>query len=93
MLSTRQHRALALAEGVGNAVEHDGGAWHLFRERRSAAIRPAREKPAVPTLIRLIVVLCVLAGLGYGALWALANWVEPKAREITFTVPPDRIGK
>lgn len=47
----------------------------------------------MPTLIRLIVVLCVLAGLGYGALWALANWVEPKAREITFTVPPDRIGK
>ncbi|WP_454915620.1 hypothetical protein [Xanthobacter sediminis] len=47
----------------------------------------------MPTLIRLIVVLCVLAGLGYGALWALANYVEPKVREITFTVPPDRIGK
>lgn len=49
--------------------------------------------PAVPTLIRLIVVLGILVGLGYGALWVLANQVQPKEREITFTVPPDRIGK
>ncbi|MFG1479968.1 hypothetical protein V5F53_15110 [Xanthobacter sp. V4C-4] len=47
----------------------------------------------MPTLIRLIVVLGILVGLGYAGLWALANMVEPKPREITFTVPPDRIGK
>jgi len=47
----------------------------------------------VPTLIRLIVVLLVLTGLGYAGLWALANLVEPQPREITFTVPQERLGK
>lgn len=47
----------------------------------------------MPTLFRLIVVLAVLAGLGYGALWLLANKIEPQSREISFTVPPERIGK
>ncbi|MGR7996155.1 MULTISPECIES: hypothetical protein [unclassified Xanthobacter] len=47
----------------------------------------------MPTLFRLIVVLAILAGLGYGALWALATMVEPQPRDISFTVPPERIGK
>lgn len=47
----------------------------------------------MPTLMRLIVVLAVLGGLGYGGLWALANLVHPQEREISFTVAADRIGK
>ncbi|MFS8039292.1 hypothetical protein ACI7BZ_20420 [Xanthobacter sp. AM11] len=47
----------------------------------------------MPTLIRLLLVLAVLAGMGYAALWALATRVEPQEREITFTVPQERIGK
>ena len=45
----------------------------------------------MPTLIRIIVVLALLFGAGYGALWALANWVEPHEREITVTVQPERL--
>lgn len=45
----------------------------------------------MPTLIRIILVLALLFGAGYAALWALANWVEPQEREITLTVQPERM--
>lgn len=47
----------------------------------------------MPTLIRLLVVLGILAGLAYAGLWVLATKVEPQPREISFTVPQERIGK
>jgi len=31
----------------------------------------------MPTLIRLLVVLAILAGLGFAAMFALANLVQP----------------
>jgi hypothetical protein len=47
----------------------------------------------MPSLIRFLVVVVVLAGIGFGALWALANLVEPQPREMTVTVPVDRLKK
>jgi len=47
----------------------------------------------LPTLTRLIVVLLVLGGLGYGAIYALANFVEPREREITIRVQKDGFGR
>ncbi len=47
----------------------------------------------MPTLFRLLIVVGVIAGLGYGAIWALANFFEPQPRPMTITVPQDRIGK
>jgi hypothetical protein len=47
----------------------------------------------MPSLFRLIVALGLLGGLVYGAMFALANFVEPKPREITVTVPQDRFAK
>ena len=47
----------------------------------------------MPSLIRFLVVVALLAGLGFGALWALANLVEPQPREMTVTIPTDRLGK
>lgn len=47
----------------------------------------------MPSLIRLLLALGLLGGLVYGALFTLANFVEPKSREITVTVPPDRFVK
>ncbi|MBO6756756.1 MAG: hypothetical protein JJ902_10560 [Roseibium sp.] len=47
----------------------------------------------MPTLTRLILVLIVLGGLGYGALYALANFVEPREREITVRVQKDGFGR
>lgn len=47
----------------------------------------------MPSLIRLLTVLGILAGLAFAGIWALANLIQPETREITITVPPDRIGK
>jgi hypothetical protein len=47
----------------------------------------------MPSLFRLIVALGLLGGLVYGVMFALANFVEPKPREITVTVPQDRFAK
>jgi hypothetical protein len=47
----------------------------------------------MPSLFRLIVALGIIGGLIYGAMFALANFVEPKPREISITVPPDRFVK
>ncbi|MDJ0933144.1 hypothetical protein [Breoghania sp.] len=45
----------------------------------------------MPTLTRYIFVLLVLGGLGYAAVWALANKVEPTPHEITIRLPSDKI--
>ncbi|WP_169313677.1 hypothetical protein [Polymorphum gilvum] len=43
----------------------------------------------MPTLTRLIVTLLVLGAIGYGAIYALANFVEPREREIIVRVQKD----
>jgi len=48
---------------------------------------------AMPSLIRLLVIVGVIAGLGYGAMLALATLVDPRPREMVVTVPPDRFVK
>ena len=45
----------------------------------------------MPTLLRFLLVVAVLAGLGYAALYGLATFVEPQPREMTITVPPNRL--
>jgi hypothetical protein len=47
----------------------------------------------MPSLMRLIVALGLLGGLAYGAMFALATYVQPKPREITVTIPPERLAK
>jgi hypothetical protein len=41
----------------------------------------------MPTLIRLIVALLFLGGLGYAALFALTIFVDPGQKEITVRIP------
>lgn len=48
---------------------------------------------AMPSLMRLLVVVGTACALGYVILFALANFVVPKPREITVAVPPDRFVK
>lgn len=56
--------------------------------------RFAGSKEAVlPSLIRLLVVVLVLAGGIYGGAYWLANKVQPLSRDVTFTVPNDRYSK
>ncbi|MEM1365019.1 MAG: histidine kinase [Pseudomonadota bacterium] len=45
----------------------------------------------MPSLFRLITVLAVLAGLVYGAAFALTIFVEPEQREITQRVDSRRL--
>jgi hypothetical protein len=40
----------------------------------------------LPSLIRFLVAIAVLAGLAYAGLFALANFVKVKPREITQTI-------
>jgi len=47
----------------------------------------------MPSLIRLIMVLGLLGGFAYGAMFALANFVQPKQREMSITIPPQKLVK
>ena len=48
---------------------------------------------AMPSLIKLLAVVGLIAGLGYAAMFALATLVDPRPREMVVTVPPDRFVK
>lgn len=47
----------------------------------------------MPSLMRLLAVLGVIAALGYGAMYSLAYYVSPYPRQIVVNVPPDRFVK
>lgn len=47
----------------------------------------------MPSLFRFLAFIGILCGLLYGGMFALANWYEPKQREMTVLVPPDKFAK
>jgi hypothetical protein len=47
----------------------------------------------MPSLIRFLAVIGIIAGIVYAGLWALAHFVEPHPREMTVTIPQERLGK
>jgi hypothetical protein len=47
----------------------------------------------MPSLLRFLTIVGIIGGIGYGAMYALATYVDPKPREITVTVPQDRFVK
>jgi xanthosine utilization system XapX-like protein len=47
----------------------------------------------MPSLFRFLTVIAVIAGVVYGVIFALANFVNPKPREITVTIPADKFLK
>ena len=55
--------------------------------------RKADEFATMPSLIRLFMVLGLLGGAAYGAMFALANFVQPKQREMSITIPQQRLSK
>jgi hypothetical protein len=60
---------------------------------KQSSIRFALRETNVPTLTRLLLVLLLLGALGYGAIYALANFVDPREREITVRVKKDGFGR
>jgi len=47
----------------------------------------------MPSLFRFLTVVAIIGGIVYGALFALANFVTPKSREMTVTISPDKFLK
>jgi hypothetical protein len=47
----------------------------------------------MPSLFRFLMVVAVIAGVVYAAIFALANLVDPKPREMTVTIPADKFLK
>jgi len=47
----------------------------------------------MPSLLRLLTVLAIVAAVAYGGLYALAHFVQPKPREISVSIPPDKFFK
>jgi hypothetical protein len=45
----------------------------------------------MPTLFRFLMTLMILAGLAYGAMYALVLFVEPNRGEMTVRIPPERL--
>jgi hypothetical protein len=48
---------------------------------------------AMPSLLRLLMVVGLLGGFAYGAMFALANFVTPKQREMSITIPANKLTK
>ena len=47
----------------------------------------------MPSLFRFLTAVAVIVGIVYGAIFALANFVTPKPREMTVTITPDKFLK
>ena len=47
----------------------------------------------MPSLFRFLTVVGILAGMIYGVIFSLANFVNPKPREMTVTIPADKFLK
>jgi len=47
----------------------------------------------MPSLIRFFAAVAILGGLVFAGLWSLANLAEPQPRDMSVTIPQDRIGR
>jgi hypothetical protein len=68
------------------------GAYRGLRANRPGSPVRVADVP-MPSLLRFLAVIGVIAGIGYGIVFSLAHFVDPKPREISVTVPPDRFYK
>jgi hypothetical protein len=47
----------------------------------------------MPSLLRFLTAIAVIAGIVYAGMFALATMVEPQQRDMTVTIPPDHFVK
>ncbi len=47
----------------------------------------------MPSLFRFLALVAIVCGVTYGAMFMLATWFDPKPREITVSIPPDKFVK
>src|SRR5207244_3444933 len=84
-----RHAGCGLDLGVRINDAHAAAAREPPPDRRLADIR-VRSRPS---LIRLLMFVGLLGAAAYGAMFALANFVQPKQREMTITIPAQRLTK
>lgn len=53
----------------------------------------AQTENRVPSLIRFVVIVGILAGIVYGCMIALVTFIEPLPREMSQTIPAARLNK
>ena len=47
----------------------------------------------MPTLFRFLLIIGLIGGSGYAAMWALATFVQPEPREMRVPVAPSQFVK
>ncbi|KAF2992572.1 oxidoreductase [Methylocystis sp. MJC1] len=47
----------------------------------------------MPSLIRFLVIVAALVALVYGAMIAVVSFVTPQPREMTYSIPAQRLNK
>ncbi|AEI01582.1 hypothetical protein OCA5_c04320 [Afipia carboxidovorans OM5] len=47
----------------------------------------------MPSLFRFLSVIAIIGGLVYGAIYSLANFVNPTPREMSVNISPDKFQK
>jgi hypothetical protein len=47
----------------------------------------------MPSLFRFLTLCAIVIGLIYGGMFLLAQFYDPAPREITVSIPPDRLSK
>jgi lipopolysaccharide export LptBFGC system permease protein LptF len=47
----------------------------------------------MPSLLRLLTILAIIAALIYGGLYALANFVQPHSRQMSVSILPNQFLK
>jgi hypothetical protein len=47
----------------------------------------------LPSLIRFLVIVAALVALVYGAMIAVVSFVTPQPREMTYSIPAQRLNK
>ena len=47
----------------------------------------------MPSLLRFLTVIAIICSVIYGGLYSLAHFVQPKPREISVSIPPDKFFK
>ena len=52
-----------------------------------------RNTIAMPSLVRFLSVIAIIAAVIYAGVYALSHFVQPKPREITVSIPPEKFFK
>jgi hypothetical protein len=79
--------ALSACAEPGCRVDENPCGRHPGRRRTAASFK------TMPSLLRLLMVVGLMGGFAYGAMFALANFVTPKQREMSITIPQQRLTK